>query len=306
MSAGSTAQPNTLRGALLVMTAVAMFVVMDSISKYLSRFYPVPAIVWARYAFHLLLVVVALGPRLGLDLVRTRRLRAQLLRGLLLAGSTLFFVFGIKQLPLAETSSITFMAPVLVTLLAAFVLKEKVEFARWLAVAGGFAGVLIIIRPGSGVFTWASALPLGSAACFASYQILTRKLANLESPYTSIFYAGLVGSVMMSLMLPWVWVVPQSMNHALLLVAIGLIGGLSHLILIKAYDYAPASRLAPFSYTQLIWVMLSGYLVFGDFPDHWSLIGIGVIVSSGIYIATHQRLSESQQRTEMQESAPGA
>jgi drug/metabolite transporter (DMT)-like permease len=306
MSADSSAQPHPLRGALLIMTAVAMFVVMDSISKYLSRFYPVPAIVWARYAFHLLLVVVALGPRLGLDLVRTRRLAAQLVRGLLLAASTLFFVFGIKQMPLAETSSITFIAPVLVTLMAAFILKEKVELARWLAVAGGFVGVLIIIRPGSGVFTWASVLPLGSAACFACYQILTRKLANLESPYTSIFYAGLVGSVIMSLALPYVWILPHSASHALLFVAIGIIGGASHLILIKAYDCAPASRLAPFSYTQLIWVMLSGYLVFGDFPDHWSLIGIGVIVASGIYIATHQRLTELQQRSELQESAPGA
>jgi len=306
MSAGSSAQPHTLRGALLIMTAVAMFVVMDSISKYLSRFYPVPAIVWARYTFHLLLVVVALGPRLGLDLVRTRRLGAQLVRGLLLASSTLFFVFGIKQLPLAETSSITFIAPVLVTLMATFILKEKVELARWLAVAGGFVGVLIIIRPGSGVFTWASVLPLGSATCFACYQILTRKLANLESPYTSIFYAGLVGSVIMSLALPYVWSLPQSASHALLFVAIGIIGGASHLLLIRAYDCAPASRLAPFSYTQLIWVMLSGYLVFGDFPDHWSLLGIAVIVSSGIYIATHQRLTELQQRTELQESAPGA
>ena len=306
MSGAAPAQAHTLRGAMLVMTAVALFVVMDSMSKYLSRFYPVPAIVWARYVFHLLLIVIALGPRLGLNLVRTRRLGAQLVRGLLLVSSTIFFVFGIKQLPLAETSAITFMAPVLVTLMAAYILKEKVELARWMAVAGGFVGVLIIIRPGSGVFAWASVLPLGSAVCFACYQILTRKLANLESPYTSIFYAGLVGSVIMSATLPYVWTLPQSASHALLFVAIGIIGGSSHLILIKAYDCAPASRLAPFSYTQLIWVMLSGYLVFGDFPDHWSLIGTGVIVASGIYIATHQRLTEKQQRTEMQESAPGA
>ena len=306
MSADSSAQPHILRGVLMIMTAVAMFAVMDSIAKYLSRFYPVPAIVWARYFFHMLLVVIALGPRLGLDLVRTRRLGAQLIRGLLLAGTTLFFVFAIKQMPLAETSSITFIAPVLVTLMAAFILKEKVELTRWLAVAGGFVGVLIIIRPGSDVFTWASVLPLASAICFACYQILTRKLANLESPYSSIFYSGLVGSVIMSLTLPYTWTVPQSLNHALLFVVIGIIGGLSHLILIKAYDYAPASRLAPFSYTQLIWIMVIGYLVFGDFPDHWSLIGIVVIVASGIYIATHQHLSELQQRREMQESTPGA
>lgn len=283
-----------------------MFVVMDTISKYLSRYYPVPAIVWARYFFHVLLVVIALGPRLGWGLVRTRRLGVQLVRGLLLAGSTLFFVFAIKQMPLAETSSITFIAPVLVTLMGAFFLKEKVETARWLAVAGGFAGVVIIVRPGGGVFTWTSVLPLCCAACFAGYQILTRKLANLESPYTSIFYSGLVGSVAMSLTLPFIWVRPQSLIHALLFVVIGIIGGLSHLILIKAYDYAPASSLAPFSYTQLIWVTVMGYLVFDQFPDHWSLIGIAVIMASGIYIATHQQLSERQLRAELRESAPGA
>jgi len=306
MSAGRTAHIHNPRGPVMIMTAVAMFVVMDTISKYLSRFYPVPAIVWARYFFHVLLVVIVLGPRLGLGLVRTRRLRVQLIRGLLLAGSTLFFVFGIKQMPLAETSSITFIAPVLVTLMGAFFLKEKVETARWLAVAGGFAGVLIIIRPGGGVFTWTSVLPLCCAACFACYQILTRKVANLESPYTSIFYSGLVGSVLMSLTLPYVWIRPQSVYHGLLFVLIGIIGGLSHLIMIKAYDYAPASRLAPFSYTQLIWVTAMGYLVFGHFPDHWSLIGIAVIMASGIYIAAHQQLSERQQRVELQEATPGS
>ena len=306
MSAGGTAHMHSPRGPVMIMTAVAMFVVMDTISKYLSRFYPVPAIVWARYFFHVLLVVIVLGPRLGLGLVRTRRLRVQLIRGLLLAGSTLFFVFGIKQMPLAETSSITFIAPVLVTLMGAFFLKEKVETARWLAVAGGFAGVLIIIRPGGGVFTWTSVLPLCCAACFACYQILTRKVANLESPYTSIFYSGLVGSVLMSLTLPYVWIRPQSVYHGLLFVLIGIIGGLSHLIMIKAYDYAPASRLAPFSYTQLIWVTAMGYLVFGHFPDHWSLIGIAVIMASGIYIAAHQQLSERQQRVELQEATPGS
>jgi RarD protein len=306
MSASPPAHIRSPRGPVLIMTAVAMFVVMDTTSKYLSRYYPVPAIVWARYFFHVLLVVVALGPRLGWGLVRTRRLGVQLLRGLLLAGSTLFFVFAIKQMPLAETSSITFIAPVLVTLMGAFFLKEKVETARWLAVAGGFAGVVIIVRPGGGVFSWTSVLPLCCAACFAGYQILTRKLANLESPYTSIFYSGLVGSVAMSLTLPFVWVRPQSLIHALLFVVIGIIGGLSHLILIKAYDYAPASSLAPFSYTQLIWVTVMGYLVFGQFPDFWSLIGIGVIMASGIYIATHQQLSERQLRAELRESAPGA
>jgi drug/metabolite transporter (DMT)-like permease len=289
MSTGRSARP--LRGILMIMSAVALFTVMDAIAKYLSRTYPVPLIVWARYAFHLLLIVVALGPRLGLGLARTSRPGMQILRGCMLVASTMLFVNAVKRMPLAEASSITFVAPVLVTLLAVLILKERVDLARWLAVGAGFIGVLIVIRPGSGVFTWASLLPLGTAGFFASYQILTRHLAGLESPYVSIFYAGLVGTVVMSVGLPGFWVMPETALHALLFVVIGMIGGLSHLILMKAYDYASASRLAPFSYTQLLWVILTGYLVFGDFPDHWSLVGITVIVLSGVYIATHQQFA---------------
>jgi drug/metabolite transporter (DMT)-like permease len=286
------------RGMLMIMAAVAMFAVMDSISKYLARFYPVTTVVWARYLFHTLLVIVVLGPRLGSALVRTSRPGAQFVRGLLLAGASLFFVGALKYLPLAESSAIQFIAPVLVTVMAVVVLKEKVGLARWIAVLSGFVGVLTIIRPGSGIFTWASLLPLGAAACFASYQILTRRLAGLESPYTSIFYSGLVGMLLVSIFLPYHWAPPRSGLHLALFAAMGIIAGLSHLTLIKAYDFAPASRLAPFSYTQMIWATAAGYLVFGDFPDYWSLAGIVILMASGIYIATHQHLSERSERAE--------
>lgn len=306
MSKASPENQRTFRGMLMMMAAVLMFAVMDSISKYLTRFYPVTTVVWARYVFHTLFVIVVLGPRLGLALVRTSRPGAQFVRGLLLAGASLFFVGALKLLPLAETSAISFLAPLLVTVLAVLVLKEKVEFARWVAVLTGFAGVLIIIRPGSGIFAWASLLPLGTAACFASYQILTRRLAGLESPYTSIFYSGLVGMLLLSISLPYAWSPPQSGMHLALFAAAGSIAGLSHLTLIKAYDFAPASRLAPFTYTQLIWATAAGYVAFGDFPDHWSLIGIAVLMASGIYVATHQHLSERLLRAELLEGPPGA
>lgn len=299
-------KPRALRGMLMIMAAVAMFAVMDSISKYLTRFYPVTMVVWARYAFHTLLVTVLLGPRLGLALVRTRRPGTQVVRGLLLAASTLLFVAALKYQPLAESSAISFLAPLLVTVMAVLVLKEQVELARWLAVIAGFVGVLIIMRPGSGVFAWASLLPLGTAACFASYQILTRRIAGLESPYTSIFYSGLVGMLLLCLPLPYAWTPPQNWFHMFLFVAVGCIAGFSHLTLIKAYDYASAAKLAPFSYTQLIWATASGYLVFGDFPDHWSLVGIAILMASGIYVATHQHLSERLLRAELQEGTPGA
>ncbi len=278
----------------MVMTAVAIFSVGDLMAKYLTRFYPIALIVWARFAFHLLLVVVALGPRYGRSLVRTNRLGAQITRGLLLVLGSIFFVSALKFMPLAETTAIAYLAPLLVTLMSVVFLKEKVELARWIAVLCGFIGVIVIIRPGSNVFTWAVLLPIGNAIAFASYQILTRRLAGLESPYTSTFYAGLVGTVLMSLVLPGVWMPPQSVLHAVLFVGIGTLGGFGHLILIKAYDHAPASRLAPFSYSQLIWVAAIGFFAFGEFPDAWSLLGIAILVASGIYIASHQRRSERQ------------
>jgi len=295
-----------LHAMLLVLAAVALFVVIDTLSKYLTRFYPVTTVIWARYFFHTVFVVLALGPRLGLGLVRTARPQAQLIRGVLLAVSSVFFVNAVKVLPLAECTAIAFLAPLLVTIMAVFFLKEKVEAARWVAIVGGFLGVLIIIRPGSGVFSWASLLPMGTALSFAAYQILTRRLAGLESPFTSIFYAGLVGTVVLSAAVAFTWTAPQSAFHWFLLVLLGTIGGLSHLILIKAYDYAPASRLAPFSYTQLIWVTLAGYLVFDNFPDLWSLVGIATVMASGIYIARHQHLSERAQVTELRVGPPGS
>lgn len=276
----------------MVMTAVAIFSVCDLMSKYLTRFYPIALIVWARFVFHLLLVVLVLGPRHGRALVRTTRLGAQTLRGLLLAVGSVFFVSALKYMPLAETTAIVYLAPLLVTLMSVVFLKEKVEPARWIAVFCGFIGVLTIIRPGSNVFTWAVLLPVSNAISFASYQILTRRLAGLESPYTSIFYAGLVGTAMMSFVLPSVWMPPQSALHMALFVGIGTLGGFGHLILIKAYDHAPPSRLAPFSYSQLIWVTVIGFFAFGDFPDAWSLLGIAILVASGMYIASHQRRSE--------------
>jgi drug/metabolite transporter (DMT)-like permease len=185
-------------------------------------------------------------------------------------------------------------------------LKEKIEPARWIAVLCGFIGVLTIIRPGSSVFTWAVFLPMGNALAFAAYQILTRRLAGLESPYTSIFYSGLIGTLLLSAILPFSWVAPQNALHAALLVILGMLGGLGHLILIKAFEHAPASRLAPFSYSQLIWVTALGYVAFGDFPDNWSLAGIAILVASGIYTATHQRKTDRLLNGEQTNLPPGA
>lgn len=304
MSQASADSPQVLRGIVMVMVAVAVFSAVDFFSKYLTRFYPIGLVVWARYTFHLLFVVVALVPRHGLALMRTARPGVQILRGLLLAIASVLFVCALKYMPLAESTAIAYLAPLIVTLMSVAFLKEKIELARWIAVVCGFIGVLTIIRPGSSVFSWAVFLPMGNALAFAVYQILTRRLAGVESPYTSIFYAGLVGTVLLSAALPFSWVMPQSALHAVILVVLGMLGGLGHLILIKAYAYGPASRLAPFGYSQLIWVMAIGYVAFADFPDGWSLLGIVILVASGIYTATHQRIAEWLQREEQSNIPP--
>lgn len=288
--------PHALRGMLLISLAVALFAVMDTLSKYLTLFYPVTTILWTRYLFHTLLVVSVLGPRLGLGLVRTGRPGIQVVRGLLLVGTSLVFVTATKYMPIAEATAIQFLSPLIVTLLAVFFLGEKVDSARWIAVLAGFAGVLIIIRPGSGIFAWASFLPLAAAFLFAAYQVMTRRYAVLEGAYTLIFYPGVVGFLLLTLTLPMGLSMPQSLTHLALLAAGGIVGGSSHLIMIKAYQLAPASRLAPFSYMQVVWVTLGGLIVFDNFPDFLSLAGIAILVASGLYVATHQHLRQRKRQ----------
>ena len=304
MTKRSAQNPQVLRGIVMVMFAVAIFAVGDFLSKYLARFYPIGLIVWARYAFHLLFVVVVILPRHGLKLIRTARPGIQLLRCTLLVIASILFVWALKYLPLAESTSIAYLAPLMITVMSVVFLKEKIERARWIAVVCGFIGVLTIIRPGSTVFSWAVFLPMGNALAFATYQILTRRLYGIDSPYTSIFYSGLVGTALLSLALPFSWVTPQNGLHAAAFVGLGVFAGFGHLILTMAYAHGPASRLAPYSYSQLIWVMALGYLAFGDFPDRWSLLGIAILVGSGIYTATHQRIAGWLQRDTQRKLPP--
>ena len=284
-----------IKGIPLVLAAVFCFAIMDTIAKYLGAFYPVLALVWARYTVHMLIMLAWLGPSMKLNLVRTPRPRLQILRGLFLVGSTCFFFQALRQMPMAEASAIGFMTPLLVTLLAVPILKEKISRRRWIAVIVGFIGVMIIIRPGGKVFSPAALLPLGTALCFSLYQIITRKL-HAENPRTSLFYSALVGSLALTaVLLVGYWIVSfevatPTLWHSVLIVALGAIGGLGHLVLIRALRKAPASVLAPFYYTQLVWIILFGFLAFGDFPDGWTLLGIIVIVGSGLYVAYGERV----------------
>lgn len=275
------------RGILLMSAAVLLFACMDAISKHLTRFYPVSFILALRFLAFTLLIAAVKGPRMGLGLIKTARPGIQVLRGLLLPAASMFFVLAMRTLPIAEASAITFVAPLLITLLAVMFLGERVGVRHWLAMLAGFGGVLVIIRPGSDLFTWAALLPLGAALSSAVYQVLTRRVAGLESVYTSVFYPGFVGMLAFGLTLPWTWTPVQHAGHLALLLLAGLLGAAGHLLMIKAYDCAPASRLAPFGYSQMIWATIAGYGVFGSFPDFWSLVGIAVLAAAGIYLATH-------------------
>ena len=281
--------PNVLRGILLIVAAVSTFAVMDTTAKYLSRTYPVPAIVWARYAAQALFMLLVLGPRLKLDLVRTRRPGLQLVRGLTLAAATLLFFSALSLMPIAEASAITFISPLLLTALSVALLRERVPPAAWLAVAAGFVGVLIIIRPGGAVFTPAALLPIATACCFAGYQIMTRQLAGIDSSFTTLFYAAIIGTALMSCVVPFFWHPPETVAHGLLFVGLGVLGAVGHFVLIRAFQHAPASTRAPFVYSQLVAVLALGYAVFGEFPDGWSLVGMAIIVASGVFVALRNR-----------------
>ena len=292
------------RGMRLILITVVLFAIQDTISKYLTRYYPASMILWVRYLIHVALFLAIVLPRKGTSAIRTERLPIQLLRGAIMALSALFFTLALKYIPLAEASAIAYISPILVTLLAVLILKEKMEKGLWGALFFSFAGVLILIRPGSDLFTWAAFLPLVNAVTFATYQILTRHLSGLESPYSLMFYPGLMGLLMYSFSLPSTWVTPENAWHIFLLIALGVLAVSSQILMIKAFEIAPASRLAPFGYTQLIWTTLFGYLFFGDFPDQWSLAGIGILIVSGIYCANHQRLSGKEARRILSDPPP--
>jgi drug/metabolite transporter (DMT)-like permease len=279
-----------LHGMILMVGCVGVFALLDTTGKYLSRWYPVPAIVFARYAFNLIALLLFLGITGKLHLVRTTRPGIQIARGVLLGSATLLFFSALRVMPLADAAAISFVLPLFVAALAMPILGERLDAARVLAIVIGLTGALIIVRPGTGSFTYYALLPLGMAFCNALYQILTRKVSGIEPPLTSLFYGTLVGTVMFVPAVPLAWVPPMDAWHWSLFISLGCLGALGHFILIRAFDHAPATLLAPLVYTQLVWVLILGLIVFGDLPDAWSFLGMGIIVTAGLYLIRRQRL----------------
>lgn len=284
--------PHAGRASLLMLGATLCFAALDATSKYVAQTTPVPMMVWCRYTFHCLMMVVLLAPSMRLRLVATQRPLAQVSRGLMLVGTTGFAMAGFALLPLAEGTALLFVNPLLVLLISALMLRERIGWLRWLAVAGGFAGVLLIARPGGALDLGGLVWMALAAICYAIYQIQTRQLSPTENTLTLLFYTALVGTIAMTLAAPLYWQGEwPDAKGALLLASLGIWGGTGHLLLTRAFRDAPASLLSPLLYVQLIWAALLGIFVYGHWPDPLSLAGMAIIAAASVSIALSGRRS---------------
>lgn len=284
------AAPNDYKRAVLFMALAAIFLpLLNAAIQYLAPSYPVGQLLWVRYAGHLAFMVVVFAPARGAALLASSRPGLQVARSALFCASTFLTFYALGFVPLATATVILFTSPLIVTALAPLLLRETVDRASALAVLAGFAGALIVARPGSGAMHWSAFLILGSAVASAMTQILSRKLAGHDRPETSNTYMVLVGFALASLALPFVWRWPAGWGDALLLASLGVFGGLGHYCLVRAFELAPAPFVSPFNYAQILGAALLGFLVFGQVPDRWLWSGAAVIAGSGVFILLDQQ-----------------
>ncbi len=288
MTASMAARGGTPLRAIFYMclATVLLFPLLNATVKILAADYSIWQIIWLRSILHLAVMLAICVPGYGLVRVfKTTRPALQLIRSALQIGAMYLFMSALKVLPLATVTSITFTAAFMVVMLSIPMLGERVGPRRWAAVLIGFAGAIIIIRPGGDIAGWPSLMALGAALCYAFFQILTRRLAPHDDTRTTAVYTVVVTLVVSSGIAPFGISWPDDINTWLLFLALGLSGGVSHYFLIKAYETGEASVLSPFDYGQLVGAVLLGYFIWGDFPDGWTWLGIAIIIASGVYIA---------------------
>jgi drug/metabolite transporter (DMT)-like permease len=280
------------RGIALVLLATVFLGTSDVTSKYLSATLPSIEIAWIRFLVFLLIMAPAVLPGTRFYALPTRRAGLLVVRSTALLASAVFFISGLRFIPIAEASATSFVSPLFVTALSIFLLKESVGLRRWLATAVGLIGVLIVLRPGSSAFHPAALFSVVSAFAWAVTLVLTRMMSGERTP-TMMAYAAIVGFAIMSALVPFVWVTP-SWHDIFFGIVVGLASTIGQWIVVLAFRYANASVLAPFSYTQLLWVTFLGVLVFGEVPDVWTVSGAAIIVASGLYTAHRERLRRSE------------
>jgi len=276
------------RGIIAIVLAMLLFTCMDLCAKHLLERHATVQVVWARYAGQTLLLCVVFAPSL-MRRLRTQHLPLQLGRSALLFGVTSLFFAALGFMPLAEAVAVFEVAPLLITVLGALILKEQVGRRRWLGVGAGLCGALIIIRPGLEVFQPAALLPLAAATCMAVYQIATRFLGAADSIWTTMLYTAGVGTLVASCAVPFYWTTPTGADIAVMAI-FGWIGLVGHLFLVYALGQAPASALAPFNYAGFVWALLLGFLVFAEVPDEATLAGAAIIICAGLYVWHRERV----------------
>ena len=276
-----------MKAIILNASAWMIVPVMDAYAKFLSSSMDVLQITWARYFFTVVFTLSLMLIFYRQSLVWSKKPMLQLIRGLILVFSTYLFFYSISFISLPKALTLAFVAPLIVTVLSPFFLKEKVGIRRWTAVSIGFIGTLIVIRPGFIEFNLATFAALGNGICYGFYLILTRKLSTSDNPLLTLLFTGTVGAIILSLFMPSIWINPTS-NQWFMMALIGLIASVAHLFLILSLKYADASKLAPLGYTEIITNIIISYYFFNELPDNWTYLGLFIIVVSGLYISRRE------------------
>jgi drug/metabolite transporter (DMT)-like permease len=296
LSPAEQARKDRLTGIALMCAAVVLFACNDAAAKYLNGFMPTVQVVWARYIAAFVLALFMSNPIGRPQIMRTARPWLQLGRSTLLLASTALNFFALRYLQLDQAIAIIFSTPFIVAALGGPILGEWIKWRRWAAIIVGFCGVLLVARPGAGGIHPAALLSAMGAVCYAVYSISTRILARSDSNETTNFYSNLVGAVLASVAVPFVWTPQSDPAIIIMMCAMGLFSGLGHYLLIVGHRLAPASVLAPFIYTEIVWMIGLGYLVFGDVPNSWTLGGVAVVTASGLYLLYRERVAGVQGR----------
>ena len=279
-----------LRGVIFMVLGMAVLNAMDAVSKLLTDDFSGIQVAWARYTFHLVPLVLLVGPARVRRMFRTVNLWAQILRSTSLAVSAVFIILAFSQMPLADAIAVSFVAPLMIVALSVHVLGERVGIHRWVAVVIGFVGMLILVWPSGEVFEAGTLFALAAAVFWAIGMIMTRQVRG-DDPWSTLFFTALVGTVLISLAVPYFWRTPSITAWAMML-AMGLLGGIAHTMIIFAFRSASASILAPYNYTLLVWATFYGWVLFDELPNLRTTIGASVIVAAGLYVWYRERLTK--------------
>lgn len=282
-------QSSTIAGIVLICATFFFFSCLDATAKHLGQSLPVLQIVWCRFLGHCLIAVVLFRVWSRPHVLKPRHRLLQLLRGFLMLGATLFNFMAVQYLQLAETTAIMFATPFAVALLAGPMLGERAGLHRWLAIIVGFAGILIVARPGFGGMHWAALFSVAAMASYSFYTVFTRMLTPTDTLEGLLFFSAAVPAVVLAAPALAVWQAPPDAASWMFLMLTGVFGAFGHWLMIKAYAKAPAPVLAPFMYTQIVWMAGLGLVVFGDVPGIWTLVGLAIVISSGLYLFYRER-----------------